>query len=303
VIWKILAVALLLPALVACRTTKERQQVEAMQMPPKPEGTARIVLYRTDAVTDARAPAPVVAVNGETVGELPDDSLIIRDVAPGELEVTLALPEASKRDKYTIRTGLLRATLNAGGEWFVETVVAEPCKRGTRLVDPHPSNLSLDIVPPILRLTSMTLEAATTECGGLYDLNPAWPKSTWNLNPLLKKYGAEPARHEPLPDIHLPQSNLHWHVAERAIRSHFEGNGAAYIPYLDPSGRDNLLLKEITLIREVLNTDGNIGILVNVEYLHVSHETIAGRYVKRPLRYSLHREGESVTVVSWTDPN
>jgi hypothetical protein len=287
----------------ACRTTKERQQVEAMQMPAKPEGTARIVLYRTDAVTDARAPAPVVTLNGEMVGELPDDSLIIRDVAPGELEITLALPEASRRDKYSVRTASLRATLNAGGEWFVETVVAEPCKRGARLVDPHPNNLSLDIVPPIVRLASMTLEAATTECGGLYYLNPTWPKSTWNLNPLLKKYGAEPARHEPLPDIHLPQSNLHWQVAERAIRADVEGNSAAYIPYLDPSGRDNLLLKDITLVREELNTDGSLGILVDVEYLHVSQETIAGRYVKRPLHYSLRRDGEVITVASWRDVN
>ncbi|WP_341913937.1 hypothetical protein [Ferrovibrio terrae] len=300
----VLIVTLLLTGLVACRTTKERMAVEAMQMPSRPEGTARLVLYRTDSVIDARAPIPVVAVNGETVGTLADETLIIRDVPPGELEITLSLREADQRSKYTVQTATLRADLNAGGEWFVEAQISEPCKAGTR-----PRNFSsvptglwqTDLMLTSMSAVSLAVAHATMECGAIYNLNPTWPKSTWNLNPLLKKYGAEPMQHTPLPDVHLPQSDLHWHVAERAIRSHFEGNNVEYIPFLDPSGRDNLLLKDITLVREERNADGTIGILVDVEYLHVSHETIAGRYVKRPLRYTLEPGEPAPKVARWAD--
>ncbi|WP_341897284.1 hypothetical protein [Ferrovibrio terrae] len=302
----VLIVTLLLTGLAACRTTKERVAVEAMQMPPRPDGTVRLVLYRTDNVIDARAPIPVVAVNGETVGALADETLIIRDVPPGELEITLSLREADKHSKYTVQTATLRADLNAGGEWFVETQISEPCKAGTR-----PKNFSsvptglwqTDLVLTSMSAISLALAHATMECGAIYNLNPTWPKSTWNLNPLLKKYGAEPLKPVIAPDITLPNSGLSWRAAEEAIRIHFDGNNVEYIPYIDAAGRGNLLLKDIALVSEARNTDGTFAIAVSVEYLHVDEDTIAGRHVKRPLHYSLRQDDGVLKVTSWADTN
>lgn len=299
---KILIVVLLLPALMACRTLKERQTVEAMEMPPKPAGTARIVLYRIDEATGSRAPVPVIAINGETVGDMDDETLFIRDVTPGAQEVALTLHDGDRRDGMVIEPPVLRAELNAGGEWYIETVVKEPCKTGTRpvnLMSVPTGTWQGDAVLSGLSLVSAALAYATMECGAIYQLSPTWPQSTWNINPLLAQNGAKPV--EPVQDRALERSGLSWRATEQVIREHFFSRIDDYKPKLSGDGPDNLLLKTINLVAEEAGSSDVIAIVtVNIGFLQIDEATIAGRHAQKRLRYSLRRDGTALAVVEWT---
>src|SRR3546814_9640766 len=71
-------------ALGGCQTMKEQELVPQMQMPAKPASTARIVLFRHDALTGSPSAAPEITVNGQPLGRLGDEGLYIHDVPPGD---------------------------------------------------------------------------------------------------------------------------------------------------------------------------------------------------------------------------
>src|SRR3546814_20790424 len=114
----------------------------------------------------------------------------------------------------------LRASLNAVGEWYVETTFKQPCKVSTRAVDTrgvYTGTAIGDAAVATFGLASIALAYASAHCSDLYALAPAWPKANWDINPLLAKTGAKPG--VPEPDRMLPQAGLSWHAAPAAIRT------------------------------------------------------------------------------------
>lgn len=277
-----------------------------MQMPSRPEATSRIVIFRMEEDRmKGYAPAlvPAVMLNDENLGEIAANSLIIRDVTPGEYRVSLT----GKTDMPEFKP--LKATLNAADEWFIETgVKVDNCKGPSPgKVTPRTGVLEVDAVTGIFDMLRVGYAAANTSCASALQLEAAWPQtSRWRINPLLQKYGAQPQEFALIPDAPIPQSDLSWRDAEYVIRVHFDStaNAGKYKAFTDPAGRGSLHLKEITLAGS--NGGMSAGVYevpVVIEYLHIDEETLAGRYVKRPMRYSLRREGETLTVVNWTDAN
>lgn len=265
-------------------------------MPDKPPGTARVVLFRNDAVHGRRAPVPVLGLNGQTVGELLDESLIIRDVPPGAQEVTLTLREEDRRDGIVIDPPVLRAELNAGGEWYVETLITEPCAAGTKPVDYSgipTGTWQGNAVLSGLSLMSAALAHATMKCGAIYQLTPVWPQSTWHLNPLLAKQGAKPL--EPVADSNLPQSGLSWRAVESAISNHFALNRDDYKPHRESDTGPHLYYQDAVLISE----DANNTVVVDIGYLQVMEPALAGQRRSLRIRYLLKADDDRLVVTEW----
>ncbi|MFN4275938.1 MAG: hypothetical protein ACK4FJ_06525 [Ferrovibrio sp.] len=300
----------LLIMLAACHTTSQTHEtVPAMQMPPRPEATGRIVVFRLeeDKMKGYAPPLlPVVSLNGESLGEFPANTLTIRDVVPGEYQIAVANTSKPETEAEAIKP--LKATLNAGDEWYIETGVKIDDCQGPKIrsTTPRTGVLEVDALTGVFDLLRVAHMAANTSCASSLQLEPAWPQTArWRLNPLLQKQGAKPLEYSPASDTLIPKSDLPWSDAERAIRHHFDSSPELYKPFLDPAGRGMLMLKTITL------SGGNDGvdadsyeIPVVLEYLHADEEILVGRYVKRPLRYTLRRdERDILTVAAWSDGN
>lgn len=298
---KILMAVLALGGLTACQTTKPHTPVEAMQMPPKPAGTARIVLFRSDSKSGLGAPAPVITVNGEIIGTMDDETLYIRDVAPGPPEVSLAVRDSERRDDMVIDPPVLRASLNAGGEWYIQTVVTKPCKAGTKPVDYSgvpTGSAAGNAVLSGLSLMSTAVAYATMTCITNYRPLPVWPQSTWHLNPLLAKQGAKPT--EPVAERILPQAGLSWRAVESAIRDHFTARNDDYKLQLEKDGQVNLMLQGVDPLDDRSGSDHDAGIVVvRLGYLQIDETTIAGQRRERSVRYTLRREGAELVVADW----
>jgi hypothetical protein len=280
-----------------------------MQMLPRPEATGRIVIFRLeeDRMKGYAPPLlPVVSLNGESLGEFPANTLTIRDVVPGEYQI--AVSNASKPETETDAIKPLKATLKAGDEWYIETGVKIDDCQGPKIQNTMPRTgvLDVDAVTGIFDLLRVAHMAANTSCASLLQLDPAWPQTArWRLNPLLQKQGAAPLETSLPSEKPIPQSDLPWSDAERAIRYHFDSSPELYKPFIDPAGRGTLMLKAVML------SGGNGGVQagpyevpVMVEYLHIDEDMMVGRYVKRSLRYTLRRdERDILTVATWSDGN
>jgi hypothetical protein len=279
-----------------------------MQMPAKPADTARIVVFRhatPSRLLPVSQPRPLLLLDNVVLGEAGDDVLYIRDVAPGEHEITMIIPTSAGGTDPKIEIATRRATINAGGEWFLEAHLSYYNCSGTRPIRPHdytgiPAVTAGSLV---ISFASIAAAMATTSCQTNLQLRPKWPKfGHEDIYPLLAKTGAEPLVATETPDRQLPNSGLSWASVERLIRNHFNDNSALYKPYIDKSGRGNLLFRDALLISEVRNPgDAGYTVAVTVEYLHVDEESIAGLYVKRPVRYTLRRVDGVLKITGWTD--
>lgn len=271
-----------------------------MQMPPRPEATSRIVIFRMEEDRmKGYAPAlvPVLSVNGESLGEIAGSSLSIRDVAPGDYQIALANAPDIKP---------LKATLHAGDEWFIETGVKIDDCQGPKMRPIGRTGVAeADLVTGVIDLFRVAHMAANTSCASTLRLEATWPQvSRWRINPLLQKYGTRPEEPTSISDITIPQSDLSWRDVEHVIRVHFSSSTHAdkYKAFVDPSGRGSLALKNISLAGESRSAMAeSYEVPVVLEYLHIDEDTLAGRYVKRPLRYTLRREGDGIAVTGWKD--
>jgi len=281
-----------------------------MQMPAKPEATARIVVFQHGdraRLLPASQPKPILLLNDTVVGEVGPDALYIQDVPPGDYRVMMAIQTSNGQSGPKIESVTKHATLNAGGEWFLEAGINYYNCSGVRPVNPGtfgPNILTAGSI--VISFASLAAALATTSCSADLQLRPKWPTfGHQDIYPLLAKNGApllEPT--PPRPDIQLPHSGLSSAHVERLIRNHFNDNSAQYKIYLDKQGRGNLLLRDVTLVSDgAFSTDGACTVAVSVEYLHVDEDTVAGRYVKRPLLYSLRWDDGILKVASWIDTN
>lgn len=280
-----------------------------MQMPAKPADTARIVVFRhatPSRLLPVSQPRPMILLDNVVLGEASDDVLYIRDVAPGEHDVTMIIPTSAGGADPKIEIATRRATINAGGEWFLEAHLSYYNCSGSRPIRPYDTGVpAVTAGSLVISFASIAAAMATTSCQTNLQLRPKWPTfGHEEIYPLLAKTGAEPLMTVEAPDRQLPNSGLSSSSVERLIRNHFNDNAALYKPYMDKSGRGNLLFRDLVLLSESHNT-GNAGyhVTVAIEYLHVDEETVAGLYVKRPLRYTLRREDGVLKIASWTDGN
>lgn len=280
-----------------------------MQMPPRPEATGRIVIFRLEEDRmKGYAPAllPVVSLNGESLGEFPANTLTIRDVVPGEYQIAVANPSKPETEADAIKP--LKAALNAGDEWYIETGVKIDDCQGPKIRStvPRTGVLEVDAVTGVFDLLRVAHMAANTSCASSLQLEPTWPQTArWRLNPLLQKQGAKPLENNQPSEQPIPRSDLPWSDAERAIRYHFDSSPELYKPFINPAGRGTLMLKTVTLSGENASMQaGSYEVPVVLEYLHIDEDIMVGRYVRRPLRYTLRRdERDILTVAIWSDSN
>jgi hypothetical protein len=280
----------------------------AMAMPPKPEGTGRIVVFRPAArgrLLPVAQPSPLLLLNGEPLGEASRETLYIKDVPPGDHEVSIVIRTSNGTADPKIEAETLRATLNDGGEWFLEAGIYYYNCDGVRPIAPA------EVTPPIvtagslvISFTSIVAAMATTTCQTSLQLRPKWPKfGHEDIYPLLAKQGAGPLQTVESDDRTLPHSGLPWSTVERLVRNHFNDNGALYKPHVDKSGRGNLLLREVSLLSEGREpADTGYIVTVALDYLHVDEQTIAGLHVRRNLRYTLRREDGVLKVADSVNP-
>jgi len=291
----------ILAALGGCQSLKEQTIVAQMQMPPKPAGTARIVLFRHDALTGAPSAAPEIIVNGRPLGRMSDEGLYIRDVPPGDQVVSLAMAKGEEHDTIVIGPAELRASLNAGGEWYVETTFKQPCETGMKAVNTrgvYTGTAIGDAAVATFGLASIALAYASAHCSDLYALQPAWPQATWDINPLLAKAGAKPA--VPEPDHILPQSGLSWHAVTEAIRTNIFSHDDDYKALLLAKKDSSLLVQDIGFVSEVAGATGDKpGVVVTFDYLEVEADILAGQHARRRLHYTLTRDGDTLAVSDW----
>ncbi|MFC3675512.1 hypothetical protein [Ferrovibrio xuzhouensis] len=291
----------ILAALGGCQTMKPKDATPDMQMPPKPADTARIVLFRKDAMTGAPSTAPVVSLDGEALGEIDDETLFIRDVPPGVHRITLAMAAGAAHDNVEIDPPLLIADINAGGEWYIETVLTQPCSAGTRpvnLMSAPTGTIVGDAALAGISLASAALARATLSCREVYVSQPSWPLSTWNLNPLLAKAGAKPA--EPAADRTLPQSGLSWTAVSEKIQDDVTSHDDDYKSRFGFGEHTNLLVQEIGFVSDdASGTPKRPRITVTLDYLQVDQETLVGQHARRRLQYTLTRDGDTLAVASW----
>lgn len=287
----------LLTALAGCVTNSSRSPdaVPAMQMPAKPANTGRVVLFRLDSPNSKEGIS--LRLNSENLGDIGEQSLTIRDVTPGEYRIATVRADGSELESLVAR-------IDTGDEWYIETEVTRRNCTGIRPVGQTRTGvLEADAVLGAGALLVNLAALATTRCETVTKLSPAWPQTArWRLNPLLQKAGASPQAYTEASGEPVPQSDLPWRDAERAIRYHFEANGEKYKPFVDAAGRGSLVLKDIRL------TGGNDSATTNaydlpveLEYLHVDEDTLVGKYVRRPIRYVLRRDSDVVAVDSWRD--
>jgi hypothetical protein len=279
-----------------------------MQMPAKPEATARIVVFQHGdraRLLPASQPKPVLLLNDRVVGEIGEDALYIQDVPPGEQRITMAIRTSEGKADSKIEAVTHQANVNAGGEWFLEAGIKYYDCSGVRAV--NPGNFGSNVITAgsiVASFASLAASLATTTCAADLQLRPKWPTfGHQEIYPLLAKYGASPLVASDQPDSRLPNSGLSWQLVQRVIRRHIDANKAEYTTYIDKSGRGNLLLRDIAVLAENRGNDATYNVSVAVEYLHVDEQTMAGTHVKRPLRYALRADGDWLTVVSWADVN
>lgn len=291
----------ILAALGGCRSMKPDDTTPAMQMPPRPADTARIVLFRKDAMTGAPSLAPIISLDGEALGEIGDETLYIRDVPPGVHRITLAMADEARRDTVTIDPPLLVADINAGGEWYVETVFNNPCKAGTRPVNLGSSatgDIAADAAFSVISMASVALAYATMKCEAIYVPRGVWPQAAWDINPLLAKAGAKPAVTEP--DRTLPQSGLSWHLITEAIRTDISSHEDDYKAVLLAKKDNSLLVQDIGFVSDdASSTPKQPRLTVTFDYLEVDAEILAGQHARRRLHYTLTRDGDTLAVAGW----
>lgn len=279
-----------------------------MQMPARPAATARIVVFQHGdraRLLPASQPKPLLLLNDTVIGEVGTDALFIQDVPPGDYQVMMAIRTSNGQADPKIEAVTKRATLNAGGEWFLEAGISYYNCSGVRPV--NPGNFGPNILTAgsiVVSFASLAAALATTSCMADLQLRPKWPTfGHQEIYPLLAKYGALPLEPFAVPDIPMPNSGLSWPLVDRVIRRHFDSNPDEYTLHIDKAGRGNLLLRDITLLSEARDADDGYSVSVAVEYLHVDTETVAGFSVKRRLRYTLRPDGNWLTVAHWTDIN
>ncbi|WP_428249172.1 hypothetical protein [Ferrovibrio sp.] len=266
-----------------------------MQMPAKPQDTARIVLYRVDP----GRPQPRALLNNVSLGNIRNDSYLIRDVAPGSYE--LRLEEAGSRNAMA-ETLLQRAELQAGGEWFIEVAVKEfDCSRPTYIDPVNTGGLAAGMAGAGISLLSTVIAPALVRCNDEVNLRPVWPHvGHWQINSLLQRDGAKPLADTVPTTTTLPVSGINWRKFDAALRQHFTANSSK-LP--DSEGRDNSLLKDWSLRGEAKDTDSGFEIDVALDYLRIDESNLSGRPIRRLVRYTVLRQGDAVSIAGWQPGN
>ncbi len=293
-------ILLLLPLLLqaACQTTSPQPPppVSPMQMPAKAEGVARIVVFRSDSrrygFNLSSQPTLSLSLNGQDIGAIENGAYIIRDLPPGEQTVTLTAAAGSGTGQQA-KSISHRADINADGEWYIRSrITSYDCKQ-TPFVSSDGTPLGTTVM-----LISVATALASMHCATHVAFEPMWPHGARRqLDPLLANAGARPLAESLPPDRPLPRSGWSWRAVDAALRAHFEREAAAI---LDAGGRGNAMLESWALLEEHPgDADGAYDLSVELRFMRLTDDTLAGLSARRQARYSMAQSGGRLTVTAW----